>query len=121
VRVLFDHNVPKKLRSLLPGHYVITSREMGWDTLKNGDLMTAAEDNGFEAMVTGDKKIRYQQNLEGRKLALVVLPTTDWGTLRQNSAPIVIALDEATPGSFRAVIFDLPFSRPPRRSGGPKF
>jgi len=114
VRILFDHNVPKKLRSLLPGHYVITSREMGWDTLKNGDLMTAAEGSGFEAMVTGDKSISYQQNLEGRKLALVVLPTTDWGKLRQNSVPIVSALDKATPGSLRVVVFDLPSRLPPR-------
>jgi len=117
VRILFDHNVPKKLRSLLPGHYVITSREMGWDILKNGDLMTVAEDNGFEAMVTGDKGISHQQNLKGRGLTLVVLPTTDWGTLRQNSAPIVTALDEATPGSLLNVVFDLPFRRPRRRSG----
>lgn len=120
MRILFDHNVPKKLRALLRGHYVSTSREMGWDTLKNGDLMSVAEANGFEAMVTGDKSISYQQNLEGRKLALVVLPTTDWGTLRQNAAPIVTAMDEAIPGSFRAVIFDLPSRRPPRRSG-PQF
>lgn len=115
MRVLFDHNVPKKLRSLLPGHNVSTAREMGWDTLKNGDLMTVAEDSGFEAMVTGDKNISYQQNLEGRRLALVVLPTTDWGTLRQNSAPIVAVLDEAKPGSFRVVVFDPSFRRPPGR------
>jgi hypothetical protein len=79
VRILFDHNVPKKLRSLLTDHFISTSREMGWDTLTNGDLMTVAEDSGFEGMVTGDKNISYQQNLDGRKLALVVLPTTDWG------------------------------------------
>ena len=103
MKVLFDHNVPKKLRALLPGHAVSTSRELGWDTLKNGDLLIAAEANGFEAMVTGDKNISHQQNLEGRKLALVVLPTTDWGILRKNQGPIVAASDEATPGSFKAL------------------
>ena len=60
MRVLFDHDVPKRLRSLLPGHEVKTSRELGWDTLRNGDLLDAAEANGFDAMVTGDKNISYQ-------------------------------------------------------------
>jgi predicted nuclease of predicted toxin-antitoxin system len=114
VKVLFDHNVPKKLRSLLPGHAVSTSRELGWDTLKNGDLLATAEANGFEAMVTGDKNISHQQNLEGRKLALIVLPITDWGTLRENPAPIVAALDEATPGSFKALPALLSSARRPR-------
>ncbi len=99
--MLFDHDVPKRLRSLLPGHEVITSRELGWDTLRNGDLLNAAETSGFEAMVTGDKNMIYQQILEGRRLALVILADTDWPTLKENPAPIVAALDEATPGSFR--------------------
>ena len=100
MRVLFDHNVPKKLRQLLPGHTVSTSRELGWDTLKNGDLLEASEANGFAVMVTGDKNLSYQQNLKGRKIALIVLPTTDWGMLKQNPAPIITALDRATIGSF---------------------
>ena len=101
MRVLFDHNVPKRLRSLLAGHEVITSRELGWDTLRNGGLLNAAETNGFEAMVTGDKNMSYQQNLGGRRLALVILADTDWPTLKENPVPIVAALTEATPGSFR--------------------
>ena len=80
MRLLFDHNVPKRLPTLLPGHEVITSRALGWDTLRNGDLLNAAETNGFEAMVTGDKNMSYQQNLDGRKLALVILADTNWPT-----------------------------------------
>ena len=101
MRVLFDHNVPKRLRSLLFGHEVTTARELGWDALKNGDLLSAAETEGFAVMVTGDKNMSYQQNLEGRRLALVILANTDWPTLRRNPAPIMAALDEATPGSFK--------------------
>ncbi len=101
MRIVFDHNVPKRLRSLLPGHAVTTSRELGWDKLKNGDLLNAAQEHGFDVMVTGDKNISYQQNLEGRKLALVILADTDWPTLKQNPAPIIAALDEAKPGSFK--------------------
>jgi predicted nuclease of predicted toxin-antitoxin system len=101
MRVLFDHNVPKRLRSFLPSHQVTTSRELGWDALKNGDLLNAAETHGFEVMVTGDKNMTYQQNLEGRKIALVILADTDWPTLQRNPNPIAAALDEATPGSFK--------------------
>lgn len=117
MKVLFDHNVPKRLRSLLPGHLVKTSRELGWDTLRNGDLLNAAETNGFEAMVTGDKNMSFQQNLKGRKLALVVLADTDWPTLKQNPGPIVAALAEAIPGSFKALPALLPRRRGPGRSG----
>ncbi len=61
MKVLFDHNVPKRQRSLLPGHEVLTSRELGWDALKNGELLNAAETNGFKVMVTGDKNMTSQQ------------------------------------------------------------
>lgn len=116
MRVLFDHNVPKRLRLLLPGHEVKTSRELGWDMLKNGDLLSAAETNGFDAMVTGDKNMTYQQNLEGRSLALVILADTDWPTLKQNPAPILAALDQATPGSFTLLTEPILPRRPSRGS-----
>jgi hypothetical protein len=48
---------------------------MGWGALANGELLAAAEDAGLDVMITGDQNIAYQQNLEGRKLALVVLET----------------------------------------------
>ena len=108
MKVLFDHNVPKKLRTLLPRHVVTTSRELGWDALKNGELLAAAEAQGFAAMVTGDKNLSYQQNLRGRDLALVVLGATDWATVRQHAALIADALDAAMPGSFDLVQFGPP-------------
>ena len=54
-------------------------------------------------MVTGDKNLSYQQNLAGRKLALVVLPTIDWRILQQETAPVPVAIDRATPGSFETI------------------
>ena len=113
MRVLFDHNVPKKLRQFLLSHSVSTSRELGWDTLKNGELLEAAETGGFEVMVTGDKNLSYQQNLAGRRLALVVLDTTNWNILKWKSLPIAAALDAATPGSFQEVTIKPPPRRPP--------
>jgi len=116
VKVLFDHNVPKRLRRLLQDHNISTSREMGWDSLKNGDLLVAAEASGFEVMVTGDKNLAYQQNLEGRKLGLVILGATDWNILKRDPSPVIAALDRAGPGSFERLEKVLPG---PRRSFSP--
>ncbi len=103
MKVLFDANVPAKLRNHLPGHEVTRAQTLGWGELKNGALLDAAEGAGFDVMVTGDKNLSYQQNLGGRKLALVVLPVIDWRVLRQDTAPVLAAVDRATPGSFEAL------------------
>src|SRR5947207_15683347 len=62
--VLFDQSTPVPIRPSLKGHTVETAWQRGWDKLKNGDLLRAAEEAGFEVLVTPDKNIRYQQNLE---------------------------------------------------------
>jgi hypothetical protein len=73
VLILLDNNTPRGVARALTGHTVTEARERGWATLKNGELLTVAEEAGFDVLVTSDKSIRYQQNLEGRKIALVVL------------------------------------------------
>ena len=103
MKIVFDHNVPKKLRSALPDHAVNTAQEMGWAELENGDLLRAAEAAGFEIMVTCDQNLSYQQNLTDRKLALVVLDTNNWKILRRNRRLIAEAVYRAIPGSFQAV------------------
>lgn len=105
MKVLFDHNVPHKLRRSLTSHEVKTADEMAWSELENGDLLDAAEHVGFDVMITGDKNLSYQQNLQGRTLALVVLSTNDWKTIQDNAASVEKAVNAATPGSFRLVIF----------------
>lgn len=73
MRVLLDNNVNRRLSRLIKGHEVIHAREMGWAELRNGDLIAAAEADGFDVMITADKQMRHQQNLSGRKLSIVVL------------------------------------------------
>ena len=102
-RILFDQNVPRALAKLLTGHEVRTAADQGWQELENGDLLKAAEDAGFFAMVTADQNIRYQQNLAGRKIALVVLSTNHWKTLRENAVPIAAALARAREGYYAEV------------------
>jgi len=74
-RVLFDHCVPRPFRSLLANCSVSTALEMGWEQLKNGELLSAAEGAGFEVLITADKNLQYQQNLAGRQIAIIELPT----------------------------------------------
>ncbi len=57
----------------LEGHTVSTAFRQGWDKLKNGELLAAAEQAGFDLFLTTDKNMRYQQNLSDRKIAIVVL------------------------------------------------
>lgn len=68
--ILFDHGTPAPLASFLPEHTVRKAKDLGWDTLTNGELLKAAEEAGFEILLTTDKNIRYQQNLAGRKIAI---------------------------------------------------
>jgi len=79
---------------LLSGHQVETAYELGWAELTNGDLLRMAEDAGFEALITTDQSIRYQQNLRGRRLALAVLSTNDWTQIRNCKAVIVERISE---------------------------
>lgn len=76
------------------------AREMGWHELENGDLLTAGEAAGFDVLVTGDKNLAYQQNLSGRKLALIVLPAVDWNVLKLHPSQVPSALDRVRTGSF---------------------
>lgn len=80
--VLFDHVTHRGIARFLSGHSVTRAKERGWDTLTNGDLLTEAERAGFDVLLTADKNIRYQQNLRGRRIALVVLSTPQWPLVR---------------------------------------
>jgi len=87
VRILFDHGTPVPLKEHLPGHSVTTAYELGWSTLRNGELLARAEEQ-FDVLVTTDRNLRFQQNLAERKLAVVVLPTTSWPRLHTVAARI---------------------------------
>jgi hypothetical protein len=106
MHILFDHGTPAPLRSFLTGHTVRDAKAQGWDTLKNGDLLTAAEAAGFDVLVTTDKNIRYQQNLTVRTIAIIVLGNAQWPVLRLHVARVVAAVNAATPGGFTEV--DIP-------------
>jgi hypothetical protein len=72
--VLFDHGTPRTLaRHLIDHHTVTEALARGWERVENGELLTLAEEAGFDVLVTTDQNLSYQQNLKGRKIALVLL------------------------------------------------
>ena len=104
--VLFDQGTPVPMRTFLAGHTVETAGQRGWDRLKNGELLEAPEEAGFEVLVTPDKNIRYQQNLVHRRIALVVHGNPQWPVLRRHVERVVNAVNAAGPGSYTVV--DIP-------------
>lgn len=100
MKVLFDQGTPVPLRKALLLHHVSTAHEQGWSRLKNGELIAAAETDGFEVFVTTDRNLKYQQNLADRRLAIVVLQSTSWPRIQSNLATVVAAIDRAKPGQY---------------------
>jgi predicted nuclease of predicted toxin-antitoxin system len=105
MKLLFDQGTPVPLRNYLPSHIVETAYEKGWGNLKNGDLLTLAEAEGFDALITTDQNLRYQQNLSGRRIAVLVLMTTNWPRVKKNAALVIQAIDNLHPGSYAEVDF----------------
>ena len=100
MRILFDQGTPVPLRQSLAHHEVATAYELGWSTLKNGELLDAAERAGFAVLVTTDLNLRYQQNLPSRRIAVVVLSTPSWPRIQRTIAEVMDAVDAASPGSY---------------------
>ena len=103
MKILFDQGVPVPLRRYLSDHSVDTAYERGWSRLSNGDLLDAAEQAGFELLVTTDQNLRYQQNLTHRKLAIVVLSKGRWRLIKERLPEIAAAVAVASPGTVTEV------------------
>ena len=103
MKILFDHGTPAPLRRHLREHSVDRSAEKGWELLENGELIRKAEEEGYEVIVTTDQSMRYQQNLTGRGLAIVVLLSTAWPRVQHRTEEIRAAIDEVQPGELREV------------------
>ncbi len=102
MRVLFDQATPLPIRAHL-GQHVLRSRlehAQGWNTLKNGEWLMAADEAGFDVLLTTDKNSRHQQNLKARKIAIVVLGVQQWPQLRPHVQRVVEAVDAAVRGSY---------------------
>ena len=105
MKILFDQGTPVPLRRQLAGHMIDTVYEQGWATLTNGRLLAIAEEAGYDLLITTDQNLRYQQNLQGRRLAILVLGSTSWPRLRERVDTIQAAIDISTPGAYQELSF----------------
>jgi hypothetical protein len=115
-KVCLDENLPHDLRPCLPQFNTYTATYKGFSGLKNGKLLDAVEAASFDVLVTGDKTLHYEQNLQGRKLVIVSLSAQSWPVIEPHVDKIAFAIEQATPGSFTKVDCGK-FSRKLRSSG----
>jgi len=102
--ILFDHGAPRGVSRVLRGHTVVTAKARGWEQFANGALLAAAEAAAFDLLFTTDNNLVYQQNLTGRKIAIVVLTgTTKWSRVRLHLERIAATIDAVMPGSYTEV------------------
>jgi hypothetical protein len=102
-RVLLDHNVPAKLVRLLTAFDVKLADQLGWAELRNGKLLEAAEDNGFDVLLTGDKTLAAENEMRGRKIGMVAMSANNWKIVRDYVPAISEALHKCKPAQVLPV------------------
>ena len=107
MKILFDNGTPKPISHCLTGQQITFARKIGWHELGNGELIRQAEMAGYDVLLSTDKNIRYQQNLSGRKITLIVLSNQQWPVVRLYLDRIAAVVNAATPGSYVEV--SIPF------------
>ncbi|MEK7270280.1 MAG: hypothetical protein AAB215_04970 [Planctomycetota bacterium] len=100
MNILFDQGTPVPLRHFLAHHQVATAYERGWSRLENGELLQAAETAGFQVFVSTDASLKYQQNVQGRRIAIVVLLSASWPKIQRHARAIASLVDSAKPGDY---------------------
>ena len=103
MKILFDQGTPRPLRHSLAEHSVDTAAERGWPDLDNGDLLEAAEDEGYDLLITTDQNIRHQQDLANRNIAILVLFSTAWPLIQQKVDALGAAANDMRPGELKEV------------------
>ena len=101
MKILFDTNTPAPLARYLRGFEVTLAVHLGWDSLENGALLSAAEKAGFDLLITCDQNIPYQQNFQDRRIALIVLSSNRWPLIRPVAPRIALHVDSIQPSQIR--------------------
>jgi len=98
-KVILDENLPEPLRHVLADFEVVTVRFLGWSGIQNGELLKLV-DQRFDVFLTGDKNLRYQQNLTDREIAIIEVPYTRLDLLESMAGKIRVAISEVDPGGY---------------------
>jgi hypothetical protein len=102
MRIIFDENIPWPMTEWLPGHEITTVQKEGWSGIANGELIKKV-DGVFDLFITADKNLRYQQNLQDRKIAILELPTNRWPVLLELKEVILRGILALKPSEYRIV------------------
>src|SRR5437660_11963862 len=100
MKILLDECVPWPMHRLLTDHACTSVQAQGWSGIRNGDLLQRAEKE-FDLFITSDQNIRYQQNLVGRRIAILELSTNDLRRIQAASALIEEAVEKIQPGELK--------------------
>ncbi|MDB6056508.1 MAG: hypothetical protein JWO95_352 [Verrucomicrobiales bacterium] len=103
MKILLDVCTPVQIRNALHGHEVHTAVRVGWGQLENGDLLREAEAAGFQLLIICDKNLQHQQNLSGRRIAILELWTNHRPTLEQHFGYIRDAAESMKSGEYRSL------------------
>jgi len=103
MRILFDNGTPKQIARFLEGHQIVRATQIGWGALENGELIERAEAHGYDLILSTDQNIKYQQNLVGRKISIVVLGRGNWPLVQPYMKQIVAAVNAVKPGTYAQV------------------
>jgi hypothetical protein len=103
MHILFDQGAPVPIAAYLREHTVRTTLQEGWDTLANGELLRVDEAARFDVLLPTDNDRAYQQTLEGRIIAIVVISRNRWRLVQRMIRKIVAAVNAAEPGSYTLI------------------
>jgi hypothetical protein len=103
LRILLDENIPDAVRLLIAEHEVQSTVEIGLSGVGNGELIAAAEAEGYAVLITADQSIRYQQNLSARRIALVVLSTNHWPSIKADPSELIAAVETIEAGQYLGI------------------
>jgi len=105
MRILLDQGTPGPLKRFFARDVVETAYERSWSMYTNGELLKAAEAAAFDVLITTDQHLAEQQDLSGRHLAILVLPTTRWLDIESHAADVVEAMNSMQAGEYRKLIW----------------
>jgi hypothetical protein len=105
LRVLFDNSIPRGLQRFFAGHEIGIAADLGWERLENGKLLAAAEEAGFDVLLTADQGIKNEQNLTMYKIAVVALGSNRWSLLKLRGAEIAKRVAAMLPCGYEFIDF----------------
>jgi hypothetical protein len=99
MNILIDECLPAYLKTVLTNVSSQTVQEAGWSTVKNGPLLTLAEQS-FDVFLTADQNLQYQQNLKGRNIAIIVFPSNRLPIVKEYETQLKHVLTSIKPGDY---------------------